>query len=167
MGQLGRVIELGPKDLPALQALFQRCAAFFLLVNGAPPRPDEAERWLLHESAPGKAPADKTIFGLLDDEERLIGVVDVVRDHPEPGQFWLGTMVLEPTIRGVGMGGWFHVEVLGWIRAQGGRSVGLCVQVQNAGALRFWERAGYVETGRERSRQGRLESEVVRMRLDL
>lgn len=167
MGQLGRVVELGPKDLPSIQALFQRCGAFFQLVFGAPPGPDAAEQWLLHENAPGKAPGDKAAFGLVDDEERLIGAVDVVRDYPEPGQFWIGTMVIEPTIRGVGMGGWFHVEVLSWIREQGGRSVGLCVQVQNAGALRFWERAGYAETGRTRTRQGSLESEVVRMRLDL
>jgi GNAT superfamily N-acetyltransferase len=167
MGQLGRVVELGPGDLPAIQALFQRCAAFFQLVHGAPPRADEAERWLLHENAPGKAPGDKTAFGLLDDEERLIGAVDVVRDYPEPAQFWIGTMVIEPTIRGVGMGGWFHVEVLSWIRGRGGRSVGLCVQVQNAGALRFWERAGYVETGRVRQRQGERDNEVVRMRLEL
>jgi RimJ/RimL family protein N-acetyltransferase len=167
MGQLGRVVTLGPQDVPAIQALFQRCAAFFQLVSGAPPRPDEAEDWVLRDNAPGKAPGDKALFGLLDDEERLIGAVDVVRDHPEPGQYWIGTMVLEPTIRGVGLGGWFHVEVLAWIRAQGARCVGLCVQRQNERALRFWERAGYVETGRATQRLGERENEVIRMRLEL
>ena len=40
MGQLGRVVTLGPQDVPAIQALFQRCGAFFQLVFGAPPAPD-------------------------------------------------------------------------------------------------------------------------------
>lgn len=144
MGQLGRIVELGAGDRPALQALFERCAAFFQLVRGAPPRPDEAARWLA-EPVPGKAPADRLTFGLRDDEDRLVGAVDVVRDHPAPREYWLGTMVIEPSIRGVGLGAWFHAQVLAWIRAQGASGVQLRVQGRNPGALRFWAREGYEE----------------------
>jgi GNAT superfamily N-acetyltransferase len=167
MGQLGRLTVLGPGDVPALQALFERCAAFFELVFGAPPRPDEASRFLAEDLPPGRAPADKTAFGLVDDEGRLVGAVDVVRDHPAPGEFWLGTMVIEPSIRGVGIGAGLHAQVLRWIREQGGRAVGLQVQRQNPGALRFWARLGYLESGARRVRSGRLENEVVTMRLEL
>lgn len=163
MGQLGRVVELGEGDLPALQALFERCSAFFQLVQGAPPRRDEAARWLA-EAVPGKAPSDRLTFGLRDDEERLVGAVDVVRDYPAAQDFWLGTMVIEPSIRGVGLGAWFHAQVLAWIRAQGARGVQLCVQKQNPGAIRFWAREGYEEIGSARVRAGERENEVVTMR---
>jgi GNAT superfamily N-acetyltransferase len=166
MGQLGRLSELGAGDLPALQALFERCTAFFQLVHGAPPRRDEAERWL-REVWPGKAPGDRRVFGLLDDEDRLVGAVDVVPDHPAAQEYWLGTMVIEPSIRGVGLGAWFHAQVLSWIRGQGARGVQLCVQKQNPGALRFWARAGYQETGVASVRAGEQENEVVTMRLGL
>lgn len=166
MGQLGRVVELGEGDLPALQALFERCSAFFQLVHGAPPRRDEAARWLA-EAVPGKAPSDRLTFGLRDDEERLVGAVDVVRDYPAAQDYWLGTMVIEPSIRGVGLGAWFHAQVLAWVRAQGARGVQLCVQRQNPGAIRFWAREGYEEIGAARVRAGEREDEVVTMRLAL
>jgi len=166
MGQLGRLVELGERDLPALQALFVRCSAFFQLVHGAPPRPDAAARWL-GEAVPGKRPEDRRAFGLRDDEERLVGAVDVVRDHPAAGEFWIGTMIIEPSIRGVGLGAWFHGQVLAWIRAQGARGVQLCVQQENPGAIRFWAREGYEETGTARVRAGDRENAVVQMRLAL
>jgi len=166
MGQLGRLVELGAGDLPALQALFERCSAFFQLVHGAPPRPDEAARWLA-EALPGKAPGDRRAFGLRDDEDRLVGAVDVVRDHPVAQDYWLGTMVIEPSIRGIGLGAWLHAQVLDWIRAQGARGVQLCVQKENPGALRFWAREGYEETGPGRVRQGDRENEVIKMRRPL
>jgi GNAT superfamily N-acetyltransferase len=166
MGQLGRLVELGAGDLPALQALFERCSAFFQLVHGAPPRPDEAARWLA-EPVPGKRPEDRRAFGLRDDEERLVGAVDVVRDHPVAQDYWLGTMVIEPSIRGIGLGAWLHAQVLAWIRAQGARGVQLCVPRENPGALRFWAREGYEETGVATVRAGEREGEVVQMRLEL
>jgi GNAT superfamily N-acetyltransferase len=166
MGQLGRLVELGAGDLPALQALFERCTAFFQLVHGAPPRPDEAARWLA-EAVPGKGPEDRRTFGLRDDEERLVGAVDVVRDYPAAREFWLGTMVIEPSIRGLGLGAWFHAQLLAWIRAQGARGVQLCVQKENPGAIRFWAREGYEETGPASSRTGEKQGEVVKMRLGL
>jgi GNAT superfamily N-acetyltransferase len=167
MGQLGRIVELGQGDLPALQALFERCAAFFMLVHGAPPRPDEAERWLLHETPPGAPLAAKTTFGLRDDEARLIGAVDVIRDHPAPGEYWLGTMIIEPSIRGVGLGAGFHTGVVRWARERGARGVQLSVQQENAGALRFWAREGYQETGRWPASAGERAGTVVLMRLEL
>ncbi len=166
MGQLGRVVELGTGDLPALQALFERCTSFFQQVQGAPPRPDEAERWL-HEPVPGKAPGDRRVFGLLDDEERLIGAVDVVTDYPAARECWIGTMVVEPSIRGVGLGAWFHAQVLGWVRARGALGVQLCVPRENPGALRFWAREGYEETGSGCAGTGDQAREVVKMRLGL
>jgi phosphoserine phosphatase/GNAT superfamily N-acetyltransferase len=166
MGQLGRLVELGAGDLPALQALFERCTAFFQLVHGAPPRRDEAARWLA-ESDPGQAPGGRRAFGLLDDEGRLVGAVDVARDVPVPQEYWLGTMVIEPSIRGVGLGAWFHAQLLDWIKAQGARGVQLCVQRQNPGALRFWAREGYEEIGFASVRSGDREHEVVKMRLGL
>lgn len=163
MGQLGRLVELSSGDAPALQALFARCDAFFRLVHGAPPRPDEAERFLRGEPAQG-AGAGRTVFGLLDDEGRLVGAVDVTPDRPEPGEWLLGTMVIEPSIRGVGLGADFHAKVLRHARDRGARAVQLSVAGENPGAVRFWARAGYEEIGRGAAEDGR---GLVRMRLVL
>jgi GNAT superfamily N-acetyltransferase len=167
MGQLGRLVELGTADLPAIQALFERCTAFFELVHGGPPQPDAAERYLRDVPSPARPPGAKTVFGLRDDEERLVGAVDVVRDHPVPGEFWLGTMVIEPTIRGLGLGASLHTEVIRRIRGQGGGAVQLSVQRENVGAVRFWARLGYLEIGTAWIRSGTREYEAVTMRLPL
>jgi GNAT superfamily N-acetyltransferase len=167
MGQLGRIVELEDADLPALQALFERCSAFFQLVQGSPPRHDQAMSWL-HQGVPeGAAPQSRTVYGLLDDEGRLVGAVDATRDHPAAGEWWIGTMILEPTIRGVGLGAGFHAEILRRVRQHGARGIQLCVQRENPGALRFWAREGYQETGISCVWSADRPSEVIRMRLEL
>jgi GNAT superfamily N-acetyltransferase len=167
MGQLGRLVELGAGDVPALQALFERCAAYFQMVQGAPPRPGQAGHWLQHEVPSGASAEARTVFGLLDDEGRLVGAVDATRDHPIAGEWWLGTMILEPSIRGVGLGAGFHAEVLHRLRERGARGVQLCVPRQNPGALRFWTREGYEETGISCVWSAERPAELVKMRLAL
>jgi GNAT superfamily N-acetyltransferase len=133
---------LDEKDTVALQALCDACADYHVLLQGEPAGPDEA-RHLLAELPPGKAREDKFFFGLFTPRPRLCGALDLVRDFREPGEWYLGLLLLEPGARGRGLGEDVLRAAEGWARTQGARRMRLACAEQNEAGRRFWERHGY------------------------
>jgi ribosomal protein S18 acetylase RimI-like enzyme len=136
------VRRLEEKDAAALQALCEACADYHVLVEGRPARPDEA-RHLMAELPPGKTLTDKFFFGLFTPRPRLCGALDLLRDYREPGEWYLGLLLLEPGARGHGLGERVLRAAEDWVRSQGARRMRLAVAEQNEGGQRFWERQGY------------------------
>ena len=85
-------------EVDALQALLERCAGFFQLVWGAPPSAGAAQT-LVTQLPEGKEPWDTQVIGLCGADGHLVGVLDAVRDPPDPGTWWLGLLLLEPRVR--------------------------------------------------------------------
>lgn len=133
-----RRIEAGTSDLAALQALHLRCADFVEATTGHPPRDDEAAR-LLAVVPPGKIPADKQTLGLHRDGE-LVGVVDLLRGHPSPTDWYIGLLLLSPEVRGAGLGASVVDEIVERVRTEGGQALHLIVREDNPRALAFWRR---------------------------
>lgn len=143
----GYAIErIGVDAAPQLQRLIDRCADFWQLVHGTPPPPDAALEELT-SVAPGKTLEDTVTFGVFADE-RLIAFAQLARDYPKPSEWWIGLLLVDPDERGRGFGSEIHRQLVDWISAQGATAIGLIVQPQNDGALRFWQRLGYIERER-------------------
>ena len=136
-----RRIEAGTSDLAALQALHLRCADFVEATTGHPPRDDEAARLLAVVPA-GKIPADKQVLGLHRDGE-MVGVVDLLRGHPSPTDWYIGLFLLSPEARGAGLGSSVVDEIVERVVAEGGRALHLIVLENNPRALAFWGRQGF------------------------
>lgn len=137
-----RARRLTDADAGALQALCEACADYFGLDYGQPAGPDEA-RSLLAELPPGKGLGDKFFFGLFTPRPRLCGALDLLRDFREPGEWYLGLLLLEPGARGRGVGETVLRAAEDWVRGQGARRMRLACAEQNTGGRRFWERCGY------------------------
>jgi ribosomal protein S18 acetylase RimI-like enzyme len=129
-----------------LQAFYEGCRDYFELVTGQPPGPEEAAE-LLRAVPRGKTHDDKFVIGLFDAPGHLVGVLDVIRDYPSPGEWYLGLLLFEPRLRGNRLGDRVYHRLEEWIRAQDGSAVHLVVEEVNPGALRFWERMGFVVQG--------------------
>jgi GNAT superfamily N-acetyltransferase len=134
--------KLGEQDTAAFQALCEACADYHLMLQGEPAGPNEA-REQLRLLPPGKTPEDKFVFGLFTPRPRLCGVLDVARDFREPGEWYLGLLMLEPQARGRGLGEQVLRAAEGWAREQGARRMRLACAEQNEAGRRFWERQGY------------------------
>jgi GNAT superfamily N-acetyltransferase len=159
--------RLEEKDTAALQALCEACADYHVLVEGRPARPDEA-RHLMAELPPGKTLTDKFFFGLFTPRPRLCGALDLLRDYHEPGEWYLGLLLLEPGARGQGLGERVLRAAEDWVRAQGARRMLLAVAEQNGGGLRFWERQGYhVEKRFPPRRMGDRETVLLELQREL
>ncbi|WP_224242930.1 GNAT family N-acetyltransferase [Hyalangium gracile] len=134
--------RIDENDTAALQALCEACTDYHELIYGQPAAPDEASQ-LLRMLPPGKTLADKLIFGLFTPRPRLCGVLDVARDYREPGEWYLGLLLLEPAVRGHGQGERVLRALEDWARSQGARRMRLACAEQNEAGRRFWERQGY------------------------
>lgn len=130
-----------------LQALFERCSEFFLLTEGAAPHATHAAEELALR-APGKTADDTFCFGVFRGE-RLVGFIHVTRDFPKPDEWFLGLLVLDPAVRGQGLGVAVHDALRDWIAGHGAHVLWLGVLTQNEPAERFWRARGYLERERK------------------
>jgi len=143
-----RVIRLDPvRDEPAVQAVFERCAAFNIVVEGRPPGPNAASEFF------GMAPdgwrseeIDK--LGVQDRDGRMISLMESVAGYPAPGVTHLGLLMLEPRARGAGLGGGLYRAYEEWAASRGAERIRLGVVADNEPGHRFWIRMGFTETSR-------------------
>ena len=140
-------IPATPDNGPSLQALFEDCPDFFALTTGLPPGPAEVQS-LFTALPQGKTYDDKYVISLFDPLAELIGVMDVVRDYPNRGEWWLGLLLLHPDHRRRGNGRRIVESFVEWVAAAGGNEISLAVKQQNELAYRFWLAAGFHEVGR-------------------
>jgi len=150
-----------------VQRLYERCTDFHELAEGMPTRADSGA-YELEALPPGKMSADKHVFGIVAADGELAGYVDLVRDYPERGEWWLGLLMLDPAARGAGLGSRVVRGAAEWAAARGARAILLGVLEQNPRAERFWRRQGFIELDRRpyTSDTGR-PSRIIVMRLDL
>lgn len=160
------VVQLGAEDVPALRGLVERCHAFMTLVYGAV-EPDAAEQ-ILEGLPPGKTLEDKFVLGLYaDGTKELVGLLDAVRAFPEPDEWIIGMLLVDPDHRRAGLGARFVTAFEAWVRGQGASGIRLVVQEQNPDALRFWQKQDYEVTGMTLQRTPRRQNMIQLMHKSL
>jgi diamine N-acetyltransferase len=125
-------------DVPALQALLERCADYYRDVERRAVPPDEA-RTLFDILPPGSTRADKHLFGI----DGLTGVTEVISGWPSPGTWLIGLLLLSPEARSRGLGAQVVAELATWAAAQGAGRLRAAVVPTNPRALEFWESQGF------------------------
>lgn len=141
-------VELVERHLPELQALFEANPEYFLLVSGAPPRPNEAVEEF-NEEPPAHIPHGRRWFlGFFDGAKRLDGMGIVVRDLGAQTVWHIALYLWATSLHGTGTAKLAHAALENWARSLGARWLRLGVVVGNSRAERFWERLGYVEARR-------------------
>ena len=139
-------VRLDERRVEELRAFYEECRDYFELSTGAPPGPREAED-LIRSVPRGKTADDKFVIGLFDAPGHLVGVLDVIRDHPRPEEWFLGLLLFGPSSRRHRLGDRVYHRLEEWIRAQSGKALHLIVQEHNPGAIRIWQRMGFVVRG--------------------
>jgi ribosomal protein S18 acetylase RimI-like enzyme len=124
-------------DLPALRAWLAADAATFELLDGAPPREDEAERML--DDVPPDFPLERN-HSFLVDEAAFVGLLE---GYPDPTTWFLGLIYVVPDARNTGLGTRLLLELIEGVRERGGKALRLAVVVENVAARRLYDRLGF------------------------
>jgi ribosomal protein S18 acetylase RimI-like enzyme len=132
---------LDPEDGILLQGLLEKCTDYFELVEGCPPAASAAQD-LFIDKPPEKTVEDKFLTGLWEPVQKLIGVLDVVRNHPSPGEWFVGLLLIDPAYRRRGLGRRVYQAFEQWVISQRAEQIGLGVVAENRCALDFWHSLG-------------------------
>ncbi|MFS4110116.1 GNAT family N-acetyltransferase [Streptomyces sp. PD-S100-1] len=129
----------GERDEGPLLTLFEECEDWFVAATGLPSGPGDVQS-LFYSLPEGVDPDAKSLW-VVERDGVVTGLVDVVRDHPEPGSVAVGLFLLAPWARGRGLGRAVAEALLA--RAQGVTRVTATVPSGWRPGERFAERLGF------------------------
>jgi GNAT superfamily N-acetyltransferase len=129
-------------DEAAAQTLFEADPNYFEIVEGAPAGSAEFQNTIT-ELAPGKSYEDKFVFCVLNTDGNVVAVIDILRDYPEDGIWFVGLVFVAREQRGQGLGSRLVEAICTHVAMQGGNAARIAVADKNTDAMRFWERAGF------------------------
>lgn len=134
--------RLAPSDAPALQRLYERCIDFAMLSAGEPAGPTAAHDEFT-SVPPGVPLSRKRMEGILGDRGEWLGLMVSLEDYPQSDTWYIGLLLLDPAVRGRGIGSFVLREWEQAAAAAGAHSAELSVLTDNTAALQFWQRHGY------------------------
>jgi ribosomal protein S18 acetylase RimI-like enzyme len=137
------VRRLLPGDIAAIQGLFEKCLDYMLLIDGHAADP-EAVEIEFQSVPPGKSLDDKFVFGIVNQQNGLVGLLDTLRCYPDETTWWIDTLLFVPEIRSQGLGQMVIQGFAEYVRASGGQAIMLGVVDENKRAYKFWNRMGFV-----------------------
>jgi len=136
------VRQLSIEDSRAIQKLYEKCLDYMLLVDGHPAGPNAGEEEF-QDVPPGRSPDDKLLFGIVNQQNDLVGLLDVLRRHPDEITWWIGLFLLAPEVRSQGIGQKTVEGFAEYARTSGVQAIMLGVVEENQPAYKFWSRMGF------------------------
>jgi GNAT superfamily N-acetyltransferase len=133
---------LSPDDSGAIQELYEKCLDYMLLVDGHPAGSNAGEEEF-QDVPPGKSPDDKLLFGFFNQQNDLVGLLDVLRGYPDETTWWIGLLLLAPEVRSQGIGQRIVESFVEYAHANGVQAIMLGVVEENKSAYKFWSRMGF------------------------
>ena len=124
------VMRLSTDDAPALQRLLERCDDYYDIVEGRPAGPHAAIEELT-EGPPERMPQDVFGLGIAARPGELAGFIAALRHYRRPNQWYLGLMLLDPAMRGRGLGRAAYLAFEEWVVSEGADPMLLAVVEPN------------------------------------
>jgi len=153
MGHLA-LERLDQHDLPAVQALFRACKECFVATTGRP-APLDAAHSLYMDLPASVMRADKHLLGVCDTQTReLMGLIDAICGHPEPGTLTVGLFLLSPCCAEGTLMQKACRLLEAWAEQRGLLRLRIAVHAVSVPRLDLWRQAGFVPDG-EPVRRGR------------
>lgn len=137
-----------PEEWPAYRAIRLRALADAPTAFGSTLAAEEAlapESWSTRLARSAVSGIDHALVAELDGQP--VGLAWAKVDASDPLLVNLFQMWVAPEARGQGVAGALLDETVRWAGARGARAMQLGVNCSNAGALRLYERAGFVDAG--------------------
>lgn len=121
--------------------LYTRAADYALLEDGRPPDAAMAAAFFT-ECPPGGDPRASVKLGA-EHGGRLVGIADLAFGYPMTQDAYIGLLLLDPVIRGQGLGALMVARLEALARAHGSNRLLVAVLEANPRGLAFWQRSGF------------------------
>lgn len=144
LGNGYKMKSLSLEDNESVEKLCEKCSDYYLLHAGVLPSKKEIDEIFI-VLPPNKNHEDKFVLGIYGLYSELVGIVDIVKDFPDNGEWMLGLMLIEPKERGNGLGKIVHKALIEWATNFGAKSFRIGVIEDNHKGANFWSSLGYTK----------------------
>ena len=134
--------DVSHNDQIKIQELCNSCVDYFLISQGKPATGNEAQEFLM-ALPPNKTYEDKINLGIINVRENLVGFVDLIRNYPQNGTWYIGLLLIDPKERRNGLGRYIIHEIIQLVKKNNGEKIKIGVLIENENALKFWESIGF------------------------
>jgi L-amino acid N-acyltransferase YncA len=160
------VVDLVDADLAEIHDLRTRAGDFFVELGDPPPTPESFQADL-DDLPDGYTRADEVIYRAYQGR-RPAGYAEVLRGYARKGQWIVGIVLVDSTMRSGGIGHDIVRAIAADARACGVESLAAGVIVTRERSLAFWSREGFTtEVSRRPIVVGGKKTHVVRLELSL
>lgn len=94
------------------------------------------------ERPPETKPEQKEVYAILENE-KMIGIIDLLHDYPKAETTILGLMVLRPEYRKQGLGERYFHQIQDYCQRLGQRKLRLGVLQDNTAGQHIWQKMGF------------------------
>jgi GNAT superfamily N-acetyltransferase len=137
--------EMCADDIQRLQQFFDANPEYFFAVSGQSPNPDEARKEFEALPPAGWPFEKKWLLGFAGDDQSLVAMANVIAGLLADSVWHIGLFIVATPLHGGGTARLLYDSLEMWMRRQGARWSRLGVVEGNLRAVRFWEKAGYVD----------------------
>jgi RimJ/RimL family protein N-acetyltransferase len=146
-----RAISDTPSARQAVAALFEECADYFVLVEGCLPSSLQTEDFFT--GIPEGFTLHDVLLHAVIVDGKWVGVTSLLMRWNRPDKCMLGLMLLNPRVRGNGLGQAVLAELERVVQGDPAmRVIRVGVVATNVAATGFWRKMGFAETGETKSR---------------
>lgn len=138
--------EVSTADVLDVACLYDRCSDYFLLQDGEVATLADAYA-IFTDVPPDKEIQDQTIWGWKENGN-LYAIAAFVRDYPCNNIWYLGFMIVDPTLRGQGLGRSIYMKIEELAASKGAEEIRLTVLDTHEAGERFWRSLGFQERQR-------------------
>jgi GNAT superfamily N-acetyltransferase len=135
------LVPLDETHAAHLQSVCEACSDFYRETTGLPPGPSEIENFLA--DVPPHGDRRQKRLWVIFHQAILIGITDCAFGDPEPGDFWIGLLLLHPDWRGQGLGGDIVRALMDYAKQNHARSIGISVKADYRAVQVFWRGQGF------------------------
>jgi RimJ/RimL family protein N-acetyltransferase len=130
------------EDMGEIQELWEKCLDYMLLVDGHAADPNVVAKEF-QSVPPGNSLDDKFVFGIVNQQNDLVGLLEALRWYPDKNTWWIGLLLFVPEVRSQGIGQQVLEGFAEYVWASGCQAIMLGVVEENTRAYRFWSRMGF------------------------
>jgi len=88
----------------------------------------------------GKCYEDKYSIAIYNNQDQIIAVCDLIEDHSRKDSWYIGLLLLSPTLRQQGLGSFIYSKLEKVMISLSGQEVHLITQDNNPKATNFWKK---------------------------
>ena len=147
-----KVKKITESDISAVYRLARSNRRYYRYLGRIPTRESLTE--IISEVPDGVPVKSKHFVGFYNEDDVLVAVMDLITGYPESDDAFIGWLMVDGAMQGMGVGSGIFADVRAAVKAAGYDYISLAVIKKNEEAVRFWESQGFTKAGETVSTEG-------------